>query len=102
LAFMRGHTFTDSFVVLDEAQNTTPTQMKLFLTRIGQNCKVVVNGDLSQRDISGPSGLADALDRLADLRDVAVVRFRREDIVRSGLVQDIVDAYSAPEDERED
>jgi phosphate starvation-inducible protein PhoH and related proteins len=98
LAFMRGHTFTDSFVVLDEAQNTTPTQMKLFLTRIGQNCKVVVNGDLSQRDIPGPSGLADALDRLANMRDVAVVRFHRDDIVRSGLVQDICEAYETRED----
>jgi phosphate starvation-inducible PhoH-like protein len=98
LAFMRGHTFQDSFVVLDEAQNTTPTQMKLFLTRIGQNCKVVVNGDLSQRDIAGPSGLADALDRLAHLTDVAVMRFRREDIVRSGLVQEIVEAYASPQD----
>jgi phosphate starvation-inducible PhoH-like protein len=94
LAYLRGMTFKDCWVILDEAQNTTPLQMKLFLTRIGQNCKVIVNGDPSQKDIRGPSGLLDAIDRLRGLRGVAEVRFGRYDIVRSGLVQDIVNAYS--------
>ncbi len=98
LALMRGHTFEDAFVLLDEAQNTSPVQMKMFLTRIGENATVVVNGDLSQKDIPGPSGLADALDRLDGMRDVGIVRFRREDIVRSGIVQDILDRYSLRDD----
>lgn len=96
LAFLRGHTLNDCFVLLDEAQNTTPVQMKLFLTRIGENSKVVVNGDLSQTDIHGPSGLADALDRLRDDPEVGVVRFTRDDVVRSGLVQRVIDAYATP------
>jgi phosphate starvation-inducible protein PhoH and related proteins len=100
LAYMRGHSFDDSFVILDEAQNTTPVQMKLFLTRVGENTKVVVNGDLSQVDIKGPSGLADALDRLEGMDNVAVCRFIREDIVRSGFVQQVVEAYeNHPEDD---
>lgn len=97
LAFLRGHTLSDCFVLLDEAQNTTPVQMKLFLTRIGENSKVVVNGDLSQTDIYGPSGLADALDRLHDDPEVGVVRFTRNDVVRSGLVQRVIDAYGQPD-----
>lgn len=99
LAFMRGHTFEDAFVLLDEAQNTTPTQMKMFLTRIGEGCKVVVDGDTQQIDIKGPSGLLDALDRVTRLSDVSVVRFGREDIVRSGLVQAIVESYQTSTDE---
>jgi len=94
LAFMRGKTFDSrTFVVLDEAQNTTPAQMKMFLTRIGEDSRVVVNGDIRQSDIRGPNGLADAIDRLAGLRGVYVHRFERDDIVRSGLVRDIIDRY---------
>jgi phosphate starvation-inducible PhoH-like protein len=93
LAFMRGRTFKDCVVVLDEAQNTTPTQMKLFLTRIGEGCTVIVNGDLKQKDIPGPSGLEDALKRLSFIPNVKVVEFSRKDVVRSGLVQEIVEAY---------
>jgi phosphate starvation-inducible protein PhoH and related proteins len=94
LAYMRGKTFDSrTFVVLDEAQNTTPAQMKMFLTRIGEDSRVVVNGDIRQSDIRGPNGLADAVDRLQGLPGVYVHRFEREDIVRSGLVRDIIDRY---------
>ncbi len=94
LAFMRGKTFNHStFVVLDEAQNTSLAQMKMFLTRIGDDCKVVINGDIEQSDVRGPNGLADAVSRLQDLPDVYVHRFEREDIVRSGLVRSIIDRY---------
>lgn len=94
LAFMRGKTFNSkTFVILDEAQNTTPAQMKMFLTRIGEDCKVVINGDINQSDIRGPNGLADAVERLTNLPNVYVHEFGRDDIVRSGLVRDIIDRY---------
>lgn len=94
LAFMRGKTFNNkTFVILDEAQNTTPTQMKMFLTRIGEDCKVVINGDIKQSDIRGPNGLADAVERVRGLNSVYVHRFERDDIVRSGLVKDLIDRY---------
>lgn len=94
LAYMRGRTFKeDTFVILDEAQNTTPSQMKMFLTRIGEDCKVVINGDIQQSDIKGPNGLADAVKRLNGLTDVAIHTFDRADIVRSGLVRDVIDRY---------
>lgn len=94
LAFMRGKTFNSkTFVILDEAQNTSPAQMKMFLTRIGEDCKVVINGDIAQSDIRGPNGLADAVERLAGLPNVFIHEFLREDIVRSGLVKDIIDRY---------
>lgn len=99
LAYMRGMTFKDCWVILDEAQNTTPTQMKMFLTRIGENSKVIVNGDLSQKDIPGRSGLADAVQRVAHLNSVRVVRFTRDDVVRDGLVQEIIDCYANPTEE---
>ena len=94
LAFMRGKTFNNrTFVVLDEAQNTSIAQMKMFLTRIGEDCKVVINGDVEQSDIRGPNGLSDAIEKLSDLQSVFVHRFERGDIVRSGLVRDIIDRY---------
>jgi phosphate starvation-inducible PhoH-like protein len=93
LAFMRGHSWNNAFVVLDEAQNVTKSQMKLFLTRIGKGTKVIVDGDISQKDIEA-FGLDDALDRLAKVRGVAVHRFTEADIVRSGIVRDIIKAYS--------
>ena len=96
LAYMRGMTFEDCWVLLDEAQNTTPAQMKMFLTRIGEDCKVVVNGDLTQMDIKGLSGLADGLQRSRGLPRVSEVEFTRDDIVRSGLTQMLVDRYSNP------
>lgn len=93
LAYMRGATFNDAFVILDEAQNTTPAEMKMFLTRIGRNCTVVVDGDTEQCDLHGPSGLNDALQRLENVPGVAVVEFTEEDIVRSGIIKDILIAY---------
>lgn len=94
LAYMRGKTFNhNTFVILDEAQNTTPTQMKMFLTRIGENCKVVINGDVKQSDIRGPNGLEDAVSRVSGLPGVHVHAFEREDIVRSGMVRYILDRY---------
>jgi phosphate starvation-inducible PhoH-like protein len=95
LAFMRGRTFKNCWAILDEAQNTTPGQMKLFLTRIGDNCKVIIDGDLEQKDIPTQSGLADAVNRLKHTKKVGLVEFTVEDIVRSGIVKDIIRAYSS-------
>ena len=91
---MRGKTFGEgTFVILDEAQNTTVAQMKMFLTRIGEHCQIVVNGDIKQSDIHGQNGLADAVKRVAGLNDVYVHEFSRDDIVRSGLVRDLMERY---------
>ena len=90
---MRGRTFTNAVVILDEAQNTTPSQMMLFLTRIGQNCKVIIDGDLGQKDISGISGLQDAINKLRHVNSINVVEFGINDVVRSGIVKDILIAY---------
>ena len=94
IAYLRGVTFKNSFIILDEAQNTTPTQMKMFLTRIGENCKVVVNGDIAQKDIRGISGIEDAIEKLSYIPAIKVVNFSNDDVVRSGLVSEIVQAYS--------
>jgi phosphate starvation-inducible PhoH-like protein len=94
LAFMRGSTFENAIVILDEAQNVTPQSMLMFLTRIGTNCKVIINGDIKQSDIRGQSGLDDAVNRLRYVRDVDVTEFSADDIVRSGIVKDILKAYS--------
>ncbi|MET3789596.1 PhoH family protein [Methylobacterium radiotolerans] len=96
LALLRGSTLKDADVLLDEAQNTTPGQMKMFLTRIGENTRVVVNGDPAQKDIPGPSGLMDAVSRLERVRSVGIIRFGREDVVRSGFCQDVLEAYETP------
>ena len=95
LAFMRGRTLSNAFVILDEAQNTTPMQMKMFLTRLGENSRMVVNGDLSQVDLPRGiiSGLRDALDILKDTPGIGSVRFSAADVVRHGLVAKIVKAY---------
>ena len=93
LAFMRGSNFKDSLVILDEAQNTTISQMKLFLTRIGKNCKVIVDGDISQSDIRGISGLDDAVRRVKTIPSVGIVVFKDNDCVRSGIVREILFAY---------
>jgi phosphate starvation-inducible PhoH-like protein len=95
LAFMRGRTLNDSFVILDEAQNTSPEQMKMFLTRLGFGSKVVVTGDITQIDLprEQSSGLVQVGDILDPLEDIAFVRFGGEDVVRHKLVQRIVEAY---------
>lgn len=102
LAFMRGSTFKNAFVLLDEAQNTTPAQMKLFLSRIGEHAKLSVNGDLKQMDIRGKSGLYDAVQRCSHINQVGVIRFDRSDIVRSGIAQAIVEAYEDGHDAEEE
>ncbi|MCE5191495.1 MAG: PhoH family protein [Actinomycetia bacterium] len=95
LAFMRGRTLNDSFVILDEAQNTTPEQMKMFLTRLGFGSKIVVTGDITQTDlIGGLSGLKQVRGILQNINDVAFVEFSSRDVVRHRLVQRIVTAYS--------
>lgn len=99
LAFMRGRTLSNAYVILDEAQNTTPIQMKMFLTRLGENSKMVVTGDVSQVDLPGgtTSGLKDATERLKDLDQVSIVKLTEKDIVRHGLVTKIVNAYESKE-----
>ena len=99
LAFMRGRTLSNAFIILDEAQNTTPVQMKMFLTRLGENSRMVVTGDLSQIDLPNgqPSGLRDAVDLLVGLDEVAVVEFTNADVVRHSLVTRIVQAYELRE-----
>ena len=95
LAYMRGRTLSDSFIILDEAQNTTSEQMKMFLTRLGFNSKVVVTGDVTQTDLpyGKRSGLAEALEILKDIPEIGIVHLTSKDVVRHELVQRIVDAY---------
>jgi phosphate starvation-inducible protein PhoH and related proteins len=98
IAFMRGRTLNDAFIILDEAQNTTPLQMKMFLTRFGMRSRMVICGDPNQVDLPdhGKSGLADAVARLAGIKGIATVRFSSADVVRHPLVGRIVDAYEGP------
>ncbi|MBN2584715.1 MAG: PhoH family protein [Planctomycetes bacterium] len=102
LAFMRGRTLNDSFIILDEAQNATVSQMKMFLTRMGMRSKMVVTGDVTQTDLAEPvrSGLIDAVQKLSSVAGIAKVELGREDIVRHPLVQDIVDAYERHKGDR--
>lgn len=93
IGFLRGHTFKNAFVLFDEAQNTTPKQMELFLTRIGDGARVCLCGDLRQCDIEGPSGLRDAVERFGKLPEAGVTQFGTEDVVRSGLARKIVEGY---------
>lgn len=95
LAFMRGRTLSNAFVILDEAQNTTPVQMKMFLTRLGNNARMVVTGDLSQIDLPNGilSGLKDALRTLMEIEDISFITFQDTDVVRHSLVSKIVRAY---------
>jgi phosphate starvation-inducible protein PhoH and related proteins len=99
LAFMRGRTLSNAYVILDEAQNTTPVQMKMFLTRLGENSRMTVTGDLSQIDLprGTRSGLADALEVLEEVDGIAVIRFTEADVVRHSLVARIVRAYDTRE-----
>jgi len=104
LAFMRGRTLAHAFVILDEAQNTTPVQMKMFLTRMGEGTRMVITGDLSQIDLpSGQrSGLRDALDTVEGVQGIGVTRFSARDVVRHPLVVAIVDAYEQRTQARQD
>jgi phosphate starvation-inducible protein PhoH and related proteins len=98
LAFMRGRTLNESVIILDEAQNTTVSQMLMFLTRLGHESKMVVTGDASQVDLPGnvPSGLIDAVEKLRGIKGIATVELQCSDIVRHRLVQNIVNAYGSP------
>lgn len=95
LAYMRGRTLNDAFIILDEAQNATETQIKMFLTRLGFNSKMVINGDITQIDLKNQreSGLASAYTLLKDIPDIAFVNLTSKDVVRHPLVQKIIDAY---------
>ena len=99
LAYMRGRTLDDSFIILDEAQNTTPEQMKMFLTRLGTNSKVIVTGDLSQTDLptGKKSGLLIAKRVLAGIDGISIFEFSERDVVRHRLVRKIISAYEAYE-----
>ena len=96
LAYMRGRTLSHAVVILDEAQNTTPMQMKMFLTRLGEGSKMVINGDLTQTDLPRgvESGLKDAERILKGVKEIAFVCFDERDVVRHGLVSKIVNAYA--------
>ena len=101
LAYMRGRTLNDSFIILDEAQNTTPEQMKMFLTRLGFNSKMIVTGDITQIDLpNGTSGLRTAVEVLGQVDDMHFATLTSEDVVRHSLVAKIVDAYTKLEDKK--
>jgi phosphate starvation-inducible PhoH-like protein len=102
LAFMRGRTLNDSVVILDEAQNTTASQMLMFLTRLGHDSKLIVTGDATQVDLPAdtPSGLLDAMDKLSGIQGIATIHLEQGDIVRHRLVQSIVNAYEQNGDVR--
>ena len=102
LAYMRGRTLDDSFIILDEAQNTTPEQMKMFLTRLGFNSKMVVTGDITQIDLpdSRKSGLVEAAHVLKGVDDIEIIKFTQKDVVRHQLVQKIVKAYDKYEEQK--
>ncbi len=101
LAYMRGRTLDDSFIILDEAQNTTPEQMKMFLTRLGFNSKMVVTGDITQIDLptGKKSGLKKVLRILKNVDDIEICKFTQKDVVRHRLVQEIINAYEKYESE---
>jgi phosphate starvation-inducible protein PhoH and related proteins len=93
MAYLRGVTFKNVIVLLDEAQNTTPEQMKLFLTRLGEGSKFIITGDTSQSDIKGKSGLMDAIERLKDISKVDTIEFLNSDIVRHPVIEKILERY---------
>ena len=102
LAYMRGRTLSHAVVILDEAQNTTPMQMKMFLTRLGEGSKMVINGDLTQTDLPHgmESGLKDAERILKNVSEIAFVQFDEHDVVRHGLVSKIVNAYAKDKEKK--
>ena len=103
LAYMRGRTLDNAFIILDEAQNTTPEQMKMFLTRIGYGSKAIVTGDITQIDLPGDkrSGLKEAAKILKNIEDIAFCTFTEKDVVRHPLVQQIIKAYAKYDEEQE-
>ena len=103
LAFMRGRTLSNAYVILDEAQNTTVNQLKMFLTRMGLNAKFIITGDITQIDLprKSNSGLVQALKILKGIGSISTIYFDKKDIVRHKLVRDIVDAYDRHQEEKE-
>ena len=103
LAYMRGRTLDDSFIILDEAQNTTREQMKMFLTRLGFGSKIVITGDVTQIDLpeDKTSGLKDAIRVLEGVKDIAICRLTASDVVRHALVQQIINAYEKADNQKE-
>ncbi|MBQ2670517.1 MAG: PhoH family protein, partial [Clostridia bacterium] len=103
LAYMRGRTLDNAFIILDEAQNTTPEQMKMFLTRIGYGSKAIVTGDITQIDLPGEkrSGLKEAMKILKNIEGIAFCEFTEKDVVRHPLVQKIIKAYAKYDEEQE-
>ena len=103
LAYMRGRTLDDSFIILDEAQNTSKEQMKMFLTRLGFGSKIVITGDITQIDLPGDkiSGLREAMRVLKGVDDIAIMKLNESDVVRHALVQKIIKAYEVDEERRE-
>jgi phosphate starvation-inducible PhoH-like protein len=99
LAYMRGRTLNDSVIILDEAQNTTKEQMKMFLTRMGENSKIIITGDPSQIDLQKriPSGLIHSMEILKDIKDISFVHLTTNDVVRNPLVKQILQAYENEE-----
>jgi phosphate starvation-inducible PhoH-like protein len=97
---MRGRTLSNSFVILDEAQNTTPTQMKMFLTRLGMGSRMAITGDMSQIDLpkNQRSGLVDAMNKLAKVDEIKIIHFSQKDVVRHPLAAKIVHAYEENEE----
>ena len=95
MAYMRGRTLNESFIILDEAQNTTPEQMKMFLTRLGAESQAVVTGDITQIDLpsSKRSGLVEVIRILKNVENIQIQRFSEKDVLRSKIVQDIIRAY---------
>ena len=104
LAYMRGRTLNEAFVILDEGQNTSREQMKMFLTRLGFGSKMIVTGDITQIDLPDgkPSGLVEAVRVLRDVDDIAVIELTHKDVVRHELVQSIIQAYDRYEKRREE
>ena len=100
LAFMRGRTLSNAFVILDEAQNTTATQMKMFLTRMGESSRMVITGDITQTDLprKEKSGLKDALETLEGVDEIKFLTFGKRDVIRHPLVSKIVQAYDEKND----
>ena len=101
LAFMRGRTLDNAFVILDEAQNATPSQLKMFLTRMGRNAKFVVTGDITQIDLpkNQRSGLPQAIDILKDIEGISIIQLTNKDVIRHKLVTKIINAYENAKNE---
>jgi len=93
LAYQRGITFSNAFVILDESQNTLPSQIRMFLTRIGENCKIVITGDPDQTDIKGVNGLSDAIERLDRIYELGIIEMFEEDVIRHPIVKEIEQRY---------